>query len=155
MLPDRLRTLTSRDMMSRDLLVLRDDMSVADAIETLQHGKHSGAPVVDNEGRLVGTVSLRDIARTKSPKIPQGDDSALISHEMISGWKYQDKNLASVMRCDPPHVSEHERLIDIARLMCHVHMHKVPVINAHRKLVGLITTMDILAALVAVVDELD
>jgi len=44
-------------------------------------------------------------------------------------------------------------LIKAAEMMCALHVHRLPVLDRHEKPVGLITSMDIVAALVNVVSE--
>ncbi len=46
-----------RDVMSRDLLSLPDDIDPVAAFERLQDGRHRLAPVVDGAGRLVGILT--------------------------------------------------------------------------------------------------
>ena len=51
-------------------------------------------------------------------------------------------------------VSEETSLVEIARLMCDGHWHRVLVVDAQGRLRGLVSTMDVLAALVQAADEL-
>ena len=44
-------------------------------------------------------------------------------------------------------------LVDVARRMCDGHRHRVPVVDVQARLCGMITAMDILAAMVNVADE--
>ena len=44
-------------------------------------------------------------------------------------------------------------LIEVARAMCSGHWHRVPVVDDEGALIGIISTMDVLAALVNVADE--
>jgi CBS domain-containing protein len=54
-----------RDVMRTDVLVLRADDPVKTAAEQLEEIHASGAPVVDSAGRLVGVLTLSDIARSE------------------------------------------------------------------------------------------
>lgn len=51
-------------------------------------------------------------------------------------------------------VSPDQLLVEVARKMCIGHWHRAPVVGADGKLVGIISTMDVLAALVNMFDEL-
>ncbi len=164
-LPGRLGTLVAKDLMTPFVVSITEESTIEDTIKVLREKNHSGAPVVDDQGHLVGTISVRDILRTKSGSAgevksggyrPGGaDNSALWPMDMAqTPLDEHSQNLVfNLMRRDPPSVTEYSRLIDISRLMCSHHMHRLPVVNNENKLVGIITTMDILAAIVNVADE--
>jgi len=52
-----------KDIMTKDPITLPFDFTVEEAAEVLMKNKISGAPVVDKEGRLVGTITKGDIFR--------------------------------------------------------------------------------------------
>jgi tRNA nucleotidyltransferase (CCA-adding enzyme) len=57
--------LTAADIMSRDVKTLGPDMPMLEASRFLEEVSHTGAPVVDEAGRLVGMLTLRDIQRAR------------------------------------------------------------------------------------------
>lgn len=57
-----MRRLVARDVMNPEVLSVRADMSVMALAAFLIDNEISGAPVEDENGRLVGVVSLTDIA---------------------------------------------------------------------------------------------
>lgn len=162
-LPGRLGTLVAKDLMMPYVVTITEKMTLEDAIKTLKDKNHSGAPVVDDQGHLVGTISVRDIVQAKPdhklagrPYRPGGADNSALWPMEYSHTPIDEHNQDLVfnwMRREPPSVTEYSRLIDISRLMCSHHMHRLPVVNHTGKLVGIITTMDILAALVNMADE--
>jgi len=162
-LPGRIGTLTARDVMTRQVIVIQADESIAQAIGTFRENRITGAPVVDASGRFIGILSLRDLVRDscaeaepageseepggdatwalfeKSDRLEQGGESEPVSNRMST-------NVATV--------SENLSLVEVARTMCSGHWHRVPVIDDPGNLVGIISTMDVLAALVNTADEL-
>jgi len=52
---------TARDIMTETVVTLSPDSSLVDASKSLEAVSHTGAPVVDDEGRLLGFLTLRDI----------------------------------------------------------------------------------------------
>ena len=52
------------ELMNPDVVSLRPEQSVADAQRILAEKSVSGAPVVDDSGRVVGVVSQNDLVRT-------------------------------------------------------------------------------------------
>ncbi|HSN85199.1 MAG TPA: CBS domain-containing protein, partial [Thermoanaerobaculia bacterium] len=55
-----------RDVMSREVIAVRDDMTLEEVATFLTENQISGAPVEDAEGRPVGVVSLADVERATS-----------------------------------------------------------------------------------------
>jgi CBS-domain-containing membrane protein len=61
--PKPLRELPVSEAMSRQLRVCRPGDSLAEAEKTMRDAKIRRLPVVDQEGRLVGLISLADLAQ--------------------------------------------------------------------------------------------
>jgi CBS domain-containing protein len=64
----RRTALLARDLMRTDVLTLSLDIGVREAVERLEEYRITGAPVVDIGGRLLGFLSLRDIASSEHVK---------------------------------------------------------------------------------------
>jgi len=52
-----------RDFMTKDLIVFKPAMDIYTAIDVLVKSEISGAPVVDDDGGLIGIVSQKDCLR--------------------------------------------------------------------------------------------
>ena len=50
-----------RDIMTKDPIMIPDDFTVEETAEILLKNKISGAPVIDNEGQVVGTITQTDL----------------------------------------------------------------------------------------------
>lgn len=59
----RFLDLVAADLMTREIVLLAQDMPLREAVRQLQQHHVSGAPVVDDEGRCVGVFSTTDVAR--------------------------------------------------------------------------------------------
>ncbi|MCS6852860.1 MAG: CBS domain-containing protein [Gemmataceae bacterium] len=76
-----LLSLTANDLMTRELVLLTEDMPLREAARRLLHHQVSGAPVVDARGRCVGVLSStdflrlaekrRDVEQPTAPALPQ------------------------------------------------------------------------------------
>lgn len=55
---------TVQDVMNPDVLSVQEGMTVEDLAAFFEENEVSGAPVVDDSGRLVGVVSLRNLVRS-------------------------------------------------------------------------------------------
>ncbi len=161
----RMISLKAADVMTRNPVTLRGGESIASAVETLERHQITGAPVVDAEGRLIGVLSLWDVVRSRSA----GGDSAGWSGDVFRHNGEAAHNAparartlrfgesGTVVDCMSPTVSgasPDQLLVEVARKMCLAHWHRVPVVESDGRLVGIISTMDVLAALVNMFDEL-
>jgi CBS domain-containing protein len=82
--------LTARDLMTTSLLVFRPEQTILEVIEALIKRRVSGAPVVDDQGRLVGVVSELDCLRMLASDefyFEQQEEGALVSQFMSSGGR--------------------------------------------------------------------
>lgn len=59
--PDAMKTLTVGDIMTRKFPAVPPDMTVADLSRKMSKTGHHGFPVLDNDGRLIGIVTMTDI----------------------------------------------------------------------------------------------
>jgi CBS domain-containing protein len=81
-----MKTLTARDVMNPEVLTVRVDLTVRELAAFLTERQISGAPVVDGDGRLVGVVSVTDVAENdvERPDLV-ADHSA--PEEAVRGWE--------------------------------------------------------------------
>lgn len=168
LLPGRLGSLVAADVMSRDVAVLRASSPLEEAVDLLRSRHVSGAPVVDDADRLCGLLSVADLleatrdapaaaphVRTALP-ILQGHDRTtweLFERARPLAPEILVRRVGDVMTRAVAAVTEDAPLVEIARTMCDHHWHRVAVVDADGRLVGLVSTMDLLAALVNVADE--
>jgi CBS-domain-containing membrane protein len=147
----RIVSLKARDVMTREPVVLSDAASLSDAVATLQRHAITGCPVVDQRGRLIGMFSLWDIARATEKK-PAGPEHTASSRSSQDIWAANETVKDRMSRCVGT-ASETQSLVDVARTMCREHWHRLPVVAHDQQLKGIISTMDVLAALVNAFDE--
>lgn len=116
------------DIMTTDVLTVTPDMSVDEVRDLLfQHGVH-GVPVVDHSERLVGIVSVVDLA---------GKLGTRVLH---------------IMAHNPVTASEDASVGEIASLMLTHRVRRVPVLREGR-LVGIIGASDIIRAFLDLEEE--
>jgi CBS domain-containing protein len=157
---EAMRALIARDVMNAELLKVRDDMTVAELAEFLVDNEISGAPVEDVEGRLIGVVSLSDVARALT-----GRDLAVLSHPepdfYLRGWeeKFNAEDLAGLRIADSEGtvgeimtpsifaVDEETPIGKVAERMIDSKIHRM-LVTREKKVVGILTTTDLLGLLV-------
>jgi len=155
-----MRELVAKDVMNPELLRVRDDMTVAELAQYLIENEISGVPVEDVEGRLVGVVSLSDIARSLT-----GRDEAVLTHsepdyylrsweerfnaEDIAGLRIaeSEETVGEIMTPSILAVDEEMPVSKIAEKMIDARIHRL-LVTRGKKVVGILTTTDLLGLLV-------
>ncbi|MBI5200778.1 MAG: CBS domain-containing protein [Elusimicrobia bacterium] len=135
-----------REIMRRKLSTLGPEDSLRDAAELfLRHGV-TGAPVVDDDGRLLGVLSQTDLLRRGSeaargqlsPFYREGEQMRIAEpvsvHDLSPVREAMSRDLVSVEEDVP--------VADVARLMAERGIHRV-LVTRDGELEGIVTTMDI------------
>lgn len=143
----------AKDIMSSPAISIREDQSVKEALDLLARHKISGLPVVDDDGKIVGIISNTDVIRYSQQK-------NVISQHSASFWvsPYTDMDdIASIrkgfemlhrtrvdqlMTRKVYSTSEETSATDVAKLMNRRNVNRIPVVDASKKLVGIITRAD-------------
>lgn len=157
-----MRPITAADMMSPHVLTVREDMTLEEVANFLIENEISGAPVEDVYGKLVGVVSLTDVARTvadgteASPRqertspdffLQEWEDQATLRE--LGEYRLEDTEVqvSQIMTSGVYAVTEETPVPKIARMMIDNHIHRVLVTRDERA-VGIISTSDLLGLLV-------
>jgi len=126
-----LRSVKASDYMARDLVTFTPDTDLFIAIRQLLHRKVSGAPVVNNEGLLVGMLSEVDCLRAIL---------ALTYHEEEFGGK-----VSQYMSQDICTIEYDADIIKVAESFIKNGLRRLPVVQ-HGRLIGQISRRDVLRA---------
>ncbi|MEN0068231.1 MAG: CBS domain-containing protein [Myxococcota bacterium] len=128
---------TAREMMTKRLITVRPDMRTLDAVRLLLKNRVSGAPVVDEDYRLIGMLSEKDciqaLLRAVAERLPSSMVRDVMSTEVVT-------------------ISEESDLLSIAHLFVTKPLRRIPVVRADRTLVGQISRRDLLSSAVKVWD---
>ena len=69
-LPGRLGTLTARDIMTKNVIVVVESDTIETAVETLKKNWITGAPVVGERNKFVGILSTNDLVAAGAASSP-------------------------------------------------------------------------------------
>lgn len=153
-----MRPITAADLMNPEVLTVPDDMTVRELARFLIDNDITGAPVEDDAGRLVGVVSVFDIARLVGE---DGDDFELEEpEEAASGngatdaeglggeldGEDDDLLVEDIMTPAVWSVPEEATVPEVAALMLKEHLHRLVVVREDEP-VGIISTSDLLGLL--------
>ena len=146
--------LTAKDIMTRDVLVVKPDTSIEELSSILVKNEVSGVPVVDDSGVLYGIVPENDlISRNKRLHIPTVVSflDAAIYLESSKKFEQEVKRLTATRVGDicsrkVVSIAEDTTVIDIATIMSEKKVHLLPVIKAG-KVVGIVGKRDMVKAI--------
>jgi CBS-domain-containing membrane protein len=144
--------LTAQDVMTSNVQVIPQGMSLRAAAHLLSQSRISGAPVVDDQGRCVGVLSASDFVHWAE----RGGEAERVHCTsftcVCSDWQVVDVEFLPRdevrwhMTAEPIMASPATRITDLARKMLDAHVHRIIVVDGERHPVGIVSGTDIMAA---------
>ncbi|MDI6729068.1 MAG: CBS domain-containing protein [Thermodesulfovibrionales bacterium] len=147
--------LKAKDIMTKDVITVKPTTTIEDLARIFIEKNISGAPVVDNNGDLIGIVTENDlISQNKRLHIPTVVRlfDAFIMLESPSRIEKEIKKMAAVTVADicvrdVITVAEDTPVEDIATIMSEKKVHLIPVVEG-RNVRGIIGKMDLIKGMV-------
>jgi CBS domain-containing membrane protein len=152
----RLLHLRAKDIMSREVVVVSANSTMSEAADVLSEHQISGAPVVDELGHCVGVLSGTDYVHRKASHLEPDTGHILAMHTSAGGCQIEDVLHDLVRRHMTPAVQtidQNTSLLQVSRCMCAEHLHRLIVIDDNSVPVGVVTSLDLVAAIVNATDE--
>jgi CBS domain-containing protein len=164
-LNDWLKDTSAGDIMMLDVVTLDTDDLLAEAATVLLHQGISGAPVIDEDGVCVGVLSVSDVVAADEKVAAEQEkiaDSTFWKSDLVLPMHIYEERLAQVrdklapaaeqpvkrfMTANLVSARENTPLGTVVQHMVDAHVHRVVILDEQKKLRGIISTMDILAAL--------
>ncbi len=115
-----------KNAMKTNVVTVKKETPVYDAIRLLLDNHITGLPVVDDDNHLVGIITEKDVLKLLYANIK--DESTV--------EQFMTKNVVTFNECD--------NLTDIAECFIHNHFRRVPILKNDR-LVGILSKKDIIA----------
>ena len=151
------------DAMKKDVIKFNELDKIVDVAQSFRDNKISGAPVVDENNKVVGVISEGDVMRlleVHSPKINLILPAPLDLIELPVRMKYELDEIAEdmqragstvidqIMTKKVVKIGPDASISDAAELMDSHKVKRLPVVNDDGKLVGIVTRGDIIGAMV-------
>lgn len=138
-----------RDVMTKDVITLRRTAPFKEVVETLIAAGVSGAPVVDDEGRLLGVVSEADLMTRKAYGGTTRHALALVAGYLTGDdprWLRKSAGLTAeqLMTTAPVTVSPGHDMAVAARRMLDRNVNRLPVVDDAGRVVGIVARRDLL-----------
>ena len=111
---------------SKTVVAITPDATVLEAAKLMQ-SKHIGCLVVIDESRPIGILTDRDIVL-----------------KVVAGGQKPETTVKKIMTANPTMVNVNYDLLDAVRLMHNRGVRRLPIVDEHRHLLGIITMDDLL-----------
>jgi CBS domain-containing protein len=146
--------LKAKDIMTRDVVTTGLSVTIEDFARILVDKRISGAPVVDENGDLIGIVTENDLVRKNKrfhiPTIIRLFDAFIMlqSQSMIEEEikAMAGVTISDIYKKDVVTVSEDTPLDEIATIMAEQKIHLIPVVEG-KKIRGIVGKIDIIRGL--------
>ena len=154
--------LMAENLMSRDVITLPLDMPLADAARVLERFHIGGAPVVDAQGRCIGAFATVDFLRQTQPGNRTAHMPPSVPGCACSEWKILDADdgdnfsadaVKHYMTADPIVAAPTTPIGELAETMANAHIHRLIVVDADRRPIGIVSSGDVLAAVARIARE--
>ena len=150
-----------KEVMTTDVLVLDMFMSLREAVSLLAEKNISGAPVVDNDGELVGILTEKDVLREVKEaaddvhmvfpsihsmgimfELSKGETEILEAFKEQANVVVMDVMTKSVITCTPD-----TTVNEVASILVKRNINRLPVVDEDNHVVGIITRGDIVRSI--------
>ena len=149
--------MNASDVMTREILSVGPDTTVAEAIRTMLDNRISGLPVIDEAGRLVGILTEGDLMRrgeTGTERQRPRWLEILMGPGRLAGEyvRTHGRKVDGIMTRDVVSVTPDTPLKEVVELMERRRIKRMPVLDGD-VLVGILSRADLLRALLGALEE--
>ena len=145
--------LLAKDIMTKKVITINKDASLAELAELLIKNKISGVPIVDKKGELEGIVTEADIIIKESNlPFPLSFSFAFLdSYESYtkSTKEYLKIKVEEIMSVNVKVAREDMQISKVVNIMINNNVNRLPVIDDDNKLTGIIARADIIKFMIA------
>lgn len=145
----RFRETRCVEIMSRDVVAVEFATELAEAWELMRTHSIQALPVVDRARRVIGIVTRSDFLQHADLRDQRSIAERLRRFLARTPHSHSDKHEVVGQIMSAPAKTAHETTpaVDLVPLMADEGYHHVPIIDAERRLVGMVTQTDLVAAL--------
>ncbi|MGE4265929.1 MAG: HPP family protein [Deferribacterales bacterium] len=131
-----------RDIMATNVVTAGPDETIKEVILRIRKKNISGLPVVDKNNKVLGTFSEADIAKALPDILNEAQYIPLVDVRELTA-----EPIKRVMHMPAVTIGADATVEEAATIVLEKFRHRLPVVDAEGKLVGLISLGDILKAL--------
>lgn len=143
--------ITCADIMSRDLVTAEYGTELEEAWAQLRYHKIKAIPVVDKAQRVIGIITLVDFLKRANLKTYETFEDKLLKFiKRTPGMDSQKPEVVGQIMAAPVYsAKETMHIVELVPLLSERGLHHIPIVDAERRLVGMVTQSDLIAALYA------
>jgi CBS domain-containing protein len=148
-----------RDYMTRHVVAVNPGDSVSEALGLMVENRVSALPVVDGHERCVGVISSTDLLQLAlqfSGELAALTTTEGIAHELLieklEHTGFSDQVVSEVMTHIAVTVQPETTIAAAAAVMVRNRVHRLPVAEGGKRLVGLVSSLDIVRAVAELAD---
>jgi CBS domain-containing protein len=152
--PTHEESMRATDVMTKDVATVTPDTLIVHLCDLFRERRITGAPVVDQGGRLVGIVSKDDVLFRGRGIASEPRQSPDIRSLFTSGFVGFDQGgngaarVGEIMTRDVLSAPEESTVDDLCRLMWEHRIHRVPIVRG-ALLVGIVSALDVCRAVMS------
>ncbi len=139
------RRVMVRDVMTRNVIHVREDAEMTEVANLLSENRISGLPVVDVGGRVLGVITEADVLSMAGMKKGHAFKDILrhLLGEPLPGPNSGSKRLQDVMSSPAITTGPESDIRDVALIIDEKRIKRLPVVDEQGRLIGLISRADI------------
>jgi CBS domain-containing protein len=130
------------EVMTPDPVTARPYQPVLEAVALMTERGFKHVPIVDDEGRLIGIISDRDV------RTAIGDPAEALGRELT---EIEEMPISTVMTAPAESVDVEAPLIEVAHRLAHESIGALPVVDDHQRVVGIVSYVDVVRSLLDLV----
>ena len=143
--------ITCADIMSRDLITAEYGTELEEAWAQLHYHKIKAIPIVDKARRVIGIITLVDFLKRANLKTYETLEEKLMKFIKRTPGIASDKPevVGQIMAAPVYTAKETMHIVELVPLLSERGLHHIPIVDAERRLIGMVTQSDLIAALYA------
>lgn len=143
--------ITCADIMSRDLVTAEYGTELEEAWAQLRFHKIKAIPVIDRARRVIGIITLVDFLKRANLKTYETFQDKLMKFiKRTPGLVSSKPEVVGQIMVSPVYTArEDTHIVELVPLLSDKGLHHIPIVNAERRLSGMVTQSDLIAALYA------
>jgi CBS domain-containing protein len=147
-----------QELMTKDVITVSRDTTIGELSGILIKNNITGAPVVDENGKLVGMVTDADIiTENLDPIFPIYFDPLIMSYAYIDNFEkhqrdikdYLSTRIEEIMTRRVKTIKKDTPVRDAVRVMVKDRVNRIPVVDDANKVIGILARADVLKSMLS------
>jgi len=139
-----------KDLMTKEVICISPEASLKEAGEVFKKNRISGVHVVDEDGKIIGVVTITDMLKTlgKIYKLKESEMDSQADFRLSEMYEKEKQNakVKDLMSRKIHVLVEDSSIEEVMRLVFQVKVHTIPVTDLEGHLVGIIGRRDLVEA---------